>query len=92
MHIQIQHVKTIGANGQLSLGKEFAGKMVLIDQIEEGTWIVKCGEFVPDSEKWLYRGGNVAKIDTALEWAAQNKPSPDFDAVIHRMENDINKD
>ena len=28
-----QQVKTIGANGQLSLGKEFAGKMVLVDQI-----------------------------------------------------------
>ena len=28
---QHQQVKVIGGNGQLSLGKEFAGQMVLID-------------------------------------------------------------
>lgn len=89
---QHQQVKTIGVNGQLSLGKEFAGKMVLVDQIEEGTWIIKCGEFVPDSEKWLYRGDNLSKMEEALEWAAKNKPSTDFEAEIHRIENDLNKD
>jgi putative transposon-encoded protein len=44
MHIHQRQVKTIGSNGQISLGKEFAGKMVLVEQIEEGTWIIKCGE------------------------------------------------
>jgi hypothetical protein len=51
-----QQVKVIGANGQISLGKEFAGKMVVIDQISDGTWIIKSGEFIPDSEKWLCSG------------------------------------
>ena len=92
MHPHQQHVKTIGANGQLSLGKEFAGKMVLVEQIEEGTWIIKCGEFVPDSEKWLYRGNNSTKIETALEWAAKNKPLSNFDVLIKGIENDVNKD
>ena len=92
MHAHQQHVKTIGANGQLSLGKEFAGKMVLVDQIEEGTWIIKCGEFVPDSEKWLYQGDNITKIEAALEWASKNKPSENFDALIKGIENDVNKD
>ena len=48
-------VKAIGVNGQLSLGKEFVGKMVLIEQLENGIWIIKCGKFVPDAEKWLYQ-------------------------------------
>jgi len=92
MNTHPQQVKTIGANGQLSLGKEFAGKMVLVDQIEEGTWIIKCGEFVPDSEKWLYQGNNMVRIEGALEWAAKNKPSSNFDTVIQEIENDVNKD
>lgn len=88
-----QHqVKTIGTNGQLSLGKEFAGKMVLVDQIEEGTWIIKCGEFVPDSEKWLYQGNNLPKVEKALAWAEKNKPSENFEALIQRIENGLNKD
>jgi len=87
-----QQVKTIGANGQVSLGKEFAGKMVLIDQIDQGTWVIKCGEFVPDSEKWLYQKNNSAKVESALEWATKNKPSENFDTVIQRIEHDINQD
>jgi len=43
----------VGSNGQISLGKEFAGKMVLIDQVDDGTWIIKSGEFVPDSKSAL---------------------------------------
>ena len=92
MHSQHQQVKTIGTNGQLSLGKEFAGKIVLIDQIEEGTWIIKCGEFVPDSEKWLFKENNIKKIDEALEWANKNAPFSNFDEVIQGIENDVNKD
>ncbi len=34
---QNQQVKVIGSNGQLSLGKVFAGQMVLIEQLDNGT-------------------------------------------------------
>lgn len=86
-----QQVKVIGTNGQLSLGKEFAGKMVLIDQIDNETWIIKSGEFVPDSEKWLQKNNNSNKIDEAVDWALKNKPSDNFDDELYRIENDIGK-
>lgn len=86
-----QQVKVIGANGQVSLGKEFAGKMVMVDQLDDGTWIIKCGEFIPDSEKWLYRGNNLARIEKAIDWAAQNKTSENFDELLKGIENGINK-
>lgn len=87
-----QQVKMIGTNGQLSLGKEFAGKMVLVDQIDNGTWIIKSGEFVPDSEKWLHKNDSSNKIDEAVDWASKNKPSENFDEAIQRIENDLHKD
>jgi len=92
MNIHQQQVKTIGSNGQVSLGKEFAGKMVLVEQIEEGTWIIKSGEFIPDSEKWLHQANNMAKIERAIDWAEKNKPSENFDKIIQGLENDVNKD
>ena len=92
MHAYHQQVKTIGSNGQLSLGKEFAGKMVLVDQIEEGTWLIKCGEFVPDAEKWLHKDTNIAKIEAAAQWAKENSPSANFDTMIQGIEHDVNKD
>jgi len=81
------HVKVIGANGQISLGKEFAGKMVSIDQINEGTWVIKVGQFIPDSEKWLHQGKDKAKLDKALEWAEKNEPKDNFNQLTRDIDN-----
>lgn len=67
-------IKTIGKNGQISLGKEFAGETVLIDNIEPGVWMVKIGKFIPNNEEWLYQKDNSTKLDEALTWAANNEP------------------
>lgn len=84
-------VKVIGSNGQISLGKEFAGKMILIDQINKGTWIIKAGEFIPDSEKWLHQNSHRAKLEKALEWAEKNKPEDNFDQLARDIEHGRNK-
>lgn len=85
---QHQQVKVIGHNGQLSLGKEFAGQMVIIDQVDNGTWIIKTGEFIPDSEKWLYSGDNLEKLDRALSWAKNNQPKDNFAEIDGKIKND----
>ena len=85
---QYQQVKTIGNNGQLSLGKEFAGQMVLIDQLDNGTWLIKKGAFIADSEQWLYQGNNLAKLDKALSWADSNKPKNNFEEIARKIGND----
>jgi hypothetical protein len=83
-----QQVKIIGSNGQLSLGKEFAGQMVVIDQIDDGTWLIKKGEFIPDSEKYLYQGNNMDRLDKALYFAEKNKPTDNFEEIVKKIEND----
>jgi len=84
---QHQQVKVIGGNGQLSLGKEFAGQMVLINQLDNGTWLIKTGEFIANSEKWLYQGDSLVRLDKALSWAAKNKPTDNFDEIAKKVEN-----
>jgi hypothetical protein len=68
-------IKTIGANGQISLGKEYAGKSVLVDEIEPGVWVVKIGQFIPDSERWLHEPAAKAKLDEAIAWAERTPPA-----------------
>jgi hypothetical protein len=68
-------IKTIGANGQISLGKEYAGKSVLVDEIEPGVWVVKIGQFIPDSERWLHEPDAKAKLDEAIAWAERTPPA-----------------
>ena len=46
-------VKTVGQSGQIALGKAYAGRHVLVDELEPGVWLVKLGEFIPDREGWV---------------------------------------
>ncbi len=79
-------IKIIGSNGQISLGKEFSGRIVMLDKVNEGTWIIKSGEFIPDTEKWLYQGSNLSKLDRALDWIEKNPPKDNFDELMSKLQ------
>jgi hypothetical protein len=85
IHHAEQHVKIIGANGQLSLGKAYAGKMVLIEHTDVDTWIIKAGTFTPDSEKWLHTKENIAKLERALTWANKHPAQDNFEEVVRKL-------
>lgn len=67
-------IKTVGRSGQISLGKQYAGQHVLVDEIEPGVWLIKVGEFIPDSERWLHAPAVKARLDQAIAWAEQHAP------------------
>ena len=59
-----QAVKQVGASGQISLGKEFAGRTVVIDSSEPGVWVIKTAQTIPDSELWLHQPESTAPATT----------------------------
>jgi hypothetical protein len=79
-------VKTIGKSGQVTLGKQYAGKQVLVDEIESGVWILKIGHFVPQNEQWLHQPEIKAELDRAVAWAESNPPEySDLQALEDRI-------
>lgn len=40
-------VKVIGANGHISLGKQFAGRQVPVDEQETGLWLIRTATSFP---------------------------------------------
>ncbi len=56
-------IKQIGASGQISLGKEFAGRTVVIDSNEPGIWVIKTAQTIPDGELWLHHSPKSADLD-----------------------------
>ena len=68
-------IKTVGTNGQISLGKKFAGQTVILDEIDSGVWIIKLGRFIPDNEKWLHSPGVQAELNEAIAWTEANPPA-----------------
>ena len=82
----MEAIKSVGQSGQISLGKKFAGKTVLLDQIESGVWVVKVGQFIPDSEQWLHESKVRTEIDEAVTWAGKNPPrKSDLKAIQSRL-------
>ena len=81
-------VKVIGANGQISLGKQFAGRQVLVEEQEPGVWLVRTATVIPDNERWLHEPQPAADLARALAWANANTPrDTDVDAVIGTLAN-----
>lgn len=70
-----QSVKTIGSSGQLSLGKEYAGRTVVVDVLEPGVWQIKTVQVVPDNELWMTHEPAKSEIDEAVRWAEENPPA-----------------
>jgi hypothetical protein len=68
-------VKMIGANGQISLGKQFAGRQVLVEEQEPGVWLVRTASVIPDNERWLQQPQAVADLQDALAWSQANPPA-----------------
>ena len=90
MYIQtdVSVIKQVGINGQISLGKEYAGKQIQISKLSDGTLIIKPGKFIPDSEQWLYKANNVQILDKAIEWAEATTRRENFDEILNKIEND----
>ena len=68
-------VKVVGANGQISLGKQYAGRQVLVEEREPGVWIVRTATVIPDNERWLHEPEAAADLQAAIAWSATHAAS-----------------
>jgi hypothetical protein len=82
-------VKVVGTNGQVSLGKQYAGRQVLVEEREPGVWLIRTATVVPDNERWLHQPQAAADLQAAIEWVAANPPSDaETDSVLERLSHD----
>jgi hypothetical protein len=65
-------VKVIGANGQISLGKQFAGRQVLVEEQESGVWLIRTATVIPDNERWLHEPVAAAELARAIAWSQKH--------------------
>ena len=85
------HIRTVAKNGQIALGKNFAGKQVRMDILEDGSLMIRPIVVIPENELWLYQGDNIARIQKSLEWAKSNPPQDNFEEMLAKIENEYNK-
>jgi hypothetical protein len=79
-------IKTIGSSGQISLGKEYAGRTVIVEQVERGVWIVRTAQVIPDNERRLHTPEALADLDKALEVSSRTERSEsDLNALDRKV-------
>jgi hypothetical protein len=78
-------VKRVGASGQISLGKEFAGRTVLIESTEPGVWLIKTACTIPDAELWLHQPEAANRLNRALSAIDQPPSLTDLDALERHL-------
>jgi hypothetical protein len=82
-------IKLVGSNGQISLGKQYAGRHVLVEEPEPGVWIVRTATVIPDNERWLHEPAAAASLQAAMAWSASNPPADvDLDETLTRLGRD----
>ena len=82
-------VKLVGANGQISLGKDYAGRQVLVEEREPGVWFVRTAIVIPENERWLHMPEGVADLKAAMDWSIKNDPKQtDVDTLFDGLEHD----
>ncbi|TCS98723.1 hypothetical protein EDC36_104147 [Tepidimonas ignava] len=79
-------VKVVGANGQISLGKRYAGRQVLVEEYEPGVWLVRTATVVPDNERWLHEPKAAADLQAAIAWSLDHAASDsDIEDTLQRL-------
>ena len=58
-------LKLVGSNGQISLGKQYAGRHVLVEEREPGVWVIRTATVIPDNERWLHEPSAAADLQAA---------------------------
>jgi hypothetical protein len=76
-------IKVVGKSGQISLGKRYAGKMLELQRLDDGSLLLRAVAVVPESQLWTLDEPHRSRIARGLAWAAENAPrDSDPDSLV----------
>ena len=66
--------KTVDSKGRLTLGKAFARKLVMVDELADGTLTIAPAEAIPAHEAWIFKNPKVrSSLGTGLRQASEGQ-------------------
>jgi hypothetical protein len=82
----VGEIKVVGKSGQISLGKRYAGKMLELQRLDDGSLLLRAVAMVPESQLWTLQEPHRSRIARGLAWAAETEPrESDPDALLRRV-------
>ena len=82
------HVKQVNKQGQISIGKKYAGKKVRIDEYPDGTVVLEPVEIISEFELKLFKSKTFQDRLKAFDrWEYSNQPAEsDLSALEQKLE------
>lgn len=79
-------LKMVGASGQLSLGKQYAGRYFDVEAQPDGAILLKPMRVIPESDAWLYTAEMRESLRRAEEWMDQHPPRETDASALDALE------
>jgi hypothetical protein len=85
-------IKVVGKSGQISLGKNYAGKALRVEHRRNGTIILTAVAVVPESQLWTLEEPHRSRIRRGLTWASRAAPSEtDVEALVAQSSKGVSR-
>ena len=73
--LQVKHVDT---KGRITLGRNYANRVVIVNQNKDGELFIKPAEVIPAREVWLHKNkAALSSLEKGIEEARQGKFAKD---------------
>jgi hypothetical protein len=80
-------LKMVGTSGQLSLGKQYAGRYFEVEIQPDGGILLIPMRVIPEAEAWFHAPEMRERLAQAEAWMAENPPrETDLDELAARLE------
>ena len=73
-------LKRVGQSGQISVGRELAGKLLRLEKLDDGRLLLTPVVDVPESQLWTLSEPDKSRIERGLAWAART-PAKESDVT-----------
>ena len=64
-------LKRVGQSGQISVGRELAGKLLRLERLDDGRLLLTPVVDVPESQLWTLSEPDKSRIERGHAWAAK---------------------
>jgi len=71
---QKKKILTVPPNGQISIGKTWAGRQVQIEEVDDHQIVITSGAFVPAGNETFYTKNAQSQLSEFNEWSSENPP------------------
>jgi len=67
-------IVVVGSTGQISIGKKWAGRQVMVTEVSSSKLSIEEGLFIPEHQKCFYTQEALSRLEEFHEWEKTHPP------------------